>query len=436
MKKIFFLFLIGCLMLNLTSDVLAVDNDTDTVFVDFNEIDKITRQNNQSILSMNKKVEAFRRHDKFDQFQSNIFDSSVELSNAQTALQEALQNDLMELSGNFEDLAQNSVDTGNLEQAQIIGDIGNDIGSLTSDLAKSIGANTAAIKGLLSEIYSFNLSNQYADLLELYANELSDKTVQGAENLYIAYNILSLQLEELYRKQELTEYTLSKAEIKYTVGMMTKAEWMALKTNRQIINTTIESLEVTLDDVLKNLGNMMGYDNDVVLVISDTPVIEEMILDSIDYEKDKDEAYKTNYTRLKNSKKNAIAKANYDEEDENDDVLGSTELMYDSTKLDLEGSKHQFNTDFDYIYQSLMNSRRTLELEKEKYLALEEQLRVAGLQKQVGLISGLDYKVIEDQAYNQILCVNKAESEVFKSYNHYQWAINGLLEHSLESYKQ
>lgn len=435
MKKIFSVFLVGYLVLN-PSVAQAADNDVDTVIINYNDINEITRENNQTILSLNKKVEAFRRHDQLDEFQSDIFDSSVELSQVQADRQEALQSDLIGLSESLEDLAQNSAASGNPEQALIIGEIGNEIASMTNNLAISIGANTAAIKGLFSEIYSFNLSSQYTDLLELYADEISDQTVQGAQNLYIAYNVLDLQLEELYRKQELTEYTLSKAEIKYTVGMMTKAEWMALKTNRQIINTTIESLEVTLDDVLNNLGNLMGYDNDVVLVVSDTPVIEEKILDSIDYEKDKDEAYKTNYTRLKNSKKNAIAKANYDEEDENDDVLGSTELMYDSTKLDLEGSKHQFDTDFDYIYQLLMNSRRTFELEKEKYLAIEEQLRVAGLQKQVGLISGLDYKVIEDQAYNQILCVNKAESEVFKSYNHYQWAISGLLEHSLESYKQ
>lgn len=288
-------------------------------------------------------------------------------------------------------------------------------------LVQSIGANTAAIEGILSALEDLDIQSKADDAVDLansYIAEMEDQAAQGAENVYLAVYKLEAQRTALKEKQEYAAFAVKSARAQYRVGMITKAELMAIEAKLPEIQNGTEKLDHTIAVLQSNLAILMGYDSQTTLIM-ETPKDDYITtIESILYEQDKAKAQKANH---------AIRQAKQSQK------TGNSDDLHDAATATLQQAEEQFEADFKATYDALMDANKEYILEKTKFDAANEAFRVVKLSYEVGLKSGLEYRAAKDRIAESTETLEKARLSLIEARRAYDWAVNGLTANSLSA---
>lgn len=276
------------------------------------------------------------------------------------------------------------------------------------DKQKTGGANA-----YLEDTLTYLLNAQHASLLSqrssIAATNLTDvglQTEQGnytivwnMEKLFIKYNTLSHQLEDMLAKKPLLEKQLEAAKLQKELGMATETAVISAESQLSELESGIQQLEEAREAIKQTFNVNLAQEYDTDLKICGVPSVTREMIEAINVDEDYKEAIKKSYdVRLKDD----------DKDKEND-------------------ARRQFKNSFYRAYQTILDKQKALEAAKLKMAVEENNLKTAEIKFELGMISALQYEAEKSSYASQKAALEEAEDALFQAYREYQWAKRGLI---------
>jgi len=232
---------------------------------------------------------------------------------------------------------------------------------------------------------------------ELQMKMAIDSVTWGTELLYITYNNLALQVEQLIASKKLTEKQIAALKVQEELGMVTELAVEKAENELSGLADSITQLEHSRDRIKQqiNIALFQGFDTDIE--IGDVPRVLAPQITSIDVDSDYDDAWEESYDVLLNEDESAK---------EEDEIL------------------RKFEKSFYNSYETLMEKMATLEIEEDKMKVAQKSYNIAELKHTLGMISDLQF---ETEKNTQKTAVKLAEDAQFQAYRVYEWAKEGLI---------
>ena len=152
------------------------------------------------------------------------------------------------------------------------------------------------------------------------------------------------------------------------------------------------------------------------------PEVRDYDLRQMNYEKDLEEAKDNSYTIWQ--MRDALRQASNDYEDS----VTSTLDAYNAAKINLEAAQEQVENDFRDIFNDVTEKRRLLDAAEDDLALAETNFQVSEVQYEQGMISQLEYENAKDTLETARAAVTTAETNLFISYNTYNWAKRGVMQ--------
>ncbi|OCZ50400.1 hypothetical protein [Dehalobacter sp. TeCB1] len=247
--------------------------------------------------------------------------------------------------------------------------------------------------------------NSFADMdinkTALNVQKGTNSLIWNMEMIYISYNAISIQLEDLLVKKSLAERQLQIAKMQDKIGMATDLAVAEAEYSVMELESNVQKLVESKKSIIQQFNINLDQEYDTELVICDVPDVTA----------------------------NQISDIKVD-----DDYLAYQSYSYD-VKLDAnsDSSKRKFKNDFYRTYQTILDKQKALKVEQKKLITAEKKLKVAQLKYDIGSISLLQLE-LEKSAYSS----QKSTTEITKdtlaqAYRQYEWAKKGLIVSSVES---
>lgn len=251
------------------------------------------------------------------------------------------------------------------------------------DSVKDDPIQTAAIQ---SNITLLNISRQNLQSSLSQAESAQDQMVISVETLFISYNSLEDQRDELRRSLTVIDANLRAAELQNQLGMMTDHDLAVAKQNRFTVTNSISML----DDQLRLMGNsinvMIGRVYDAPLRIMELPELTE------------DEDLDINHRR---------------------DMEDAIAVYNASSDMALE----QFKVSYESMYRDVEQKERLLELEEENLVLAQQTFDEQKARYDLGMLSELGLITAQDALDTQKASVKTAETNLFTSVKMYWHAV-------------
>lgn len=223
--------------------------------------------------------------------------------------------------------------------------------------------------------------------------------VWNMESMYITYNSLRYQIEEMEAKKPLLESQLKAAQLQSKLGMTTVAGVESVQSQLEELETGIEQLEVAQDAIRQTFNVNLAQDYDTEINIKEVPDVKTETITAIKPDTDYTEALKKSYTVRLND--NDIDK-------END-------------------AKRNFEKSFYNSYQMILDKQKALDLEKIKFSTAEKNFKASELKYKLGMLSKVQYQLEYSNYISKKMSLAKAEDSLFQAYRAYEWAKQGLI---------
>ncbi|MEL1133807.1 TolC family protein [Desulfitobacterium sp. THU1] len=261
-----------------------------------------------------------------------------------------------------------------------------------------------AILALL-ESQKRTLSSQMGSLpdvqnLKQQGDKGKDQIVAGVQSLFISYNSIGRQLEELRASMTLLETQMEVMKIRVELGMDSQLNLDATEYNFKTLYASTQALQNTHDNLKHQLNLAFAQEYDAEIEIGENPRVEAEEIALIDVASDFLEAQNNSYD-IESSK------------DEYDYVLGD--------------AYRQFENSFYELYENVKTKQRALEAEELNLKTAKINSEILELRNKLGIVSSIQYEQ-EKMQYQTVQ--NKyatVQDELFIAYNNYQWAKKGLI---------
>lgn len=375
MRKLLSALLVSSLLL-IPAPALAADTIPNVTTLDFDKIEQELTEHNPSI----------------DYINEGVADGSSDLSVGIDKLEDAKS----ELVTNMNNLTVLKDGDGKVTMPSFSSP------PTTNELLMYV--NYITYQNYAAQIASFDsqinaLKGQQDDFWKstLQAEMQKKQIVMGAQQLYLTYNTLSRQKDDLLLNRSVLENKLRISNIKYTLGLIAKSEITTAELDLKNISQGIKNLDEALDSLKGELNLMFGQAYDTALEIKAVPDPDQTKLNAMDYKDDLEDALVQSYNvRLQ------------DEDDKRDD------------------EKRKFTKAFHQVYQAVKDKEEALELERAKLDNEKDTFNRLSLMYNLGMISKFNWDSAFVPYNSQVQKVKNAEQDLFKAYNDYDWMKKGL----------
>lgn len=296
------------------------------------------------------------------------------------------------------DLTPNYVDTSKINEQMI-----SMLDYLNFNLLNLYQSQLMSIE---SQIQSLNSQADDNGVAEVQQSIVSDQIVWGAQQLYLTYNDLSAQADNLSHQLKLLQDQLTITKLQIQLGMATATEVKTTESKISDLAYGLHTLNENRNWIKGNLNTMLGQDFDTALTLASNPTVAESEVKAMDYDTDLDKAIAWN--------KEILLK-----------VKSASDTIPDSVVEDIQNLKLKTKLDFDKAYQGLNDKLQALKNEQAKLALEQEKLDQAQLSYNLGLLAGIALEGAEISYENQKLKVSNAQTDVVKAYQQYQWLLQG-----------
>ncbi len=305
--------------------------------------------------------------------------------------------------------------------------------SLSPTLAVTPGlpdyVDTSLINNQLSltlDYLNFNLLNMYQSQLMSVESQIqslisqtddngvasvqqsivNDRIVWGAQQLYLTYNDLSAQVDNLMKQLMLLQSQLTIVKLRFQLGMTTSTEVKTTEAKVGDLAIGFKTLNENRNWIKGSLNTMLGQDFDTNLTIAANPAVSESDVNTVNYDADLDKAVTWS--------KEILLK-----------VKSESSIIPDSVVDDIQNLKLKTRLNFDKSYQGLNNKLQALKNEQSKLVIEQEKLEQVQLSYNLGMLSNIALEAAKVPCENQKLKVSNAQNDLVKAYTIYQWLIQG-----------
>lgn len=385
----------------------------DSKSIGFYGLEKTVRSYNQTIQSLEKSLASIGSTDVSSQFDSQRF--SYGSQNSQ------LQKQAEEYEQSAKDLRAAAEKADEATKAALTAQAAQ-MDTLAKQARTSIAMNNAILDGLddAEEDAQQQLDDTYAATKKQVENT-ANQLVMGAQTQYVTLCTLADSVTDLERSIAALDRNIAVVEKQYEIGMVSALDVETIKNQRIAAvsgKTTLESQIASLENALSlTLGNDAG----TTVHVQQVPEVTAKQLREMNYDKDLEQAQANSYTLWQ--KKDALRQASNDYEDD----VTSTLDAYNAAKIDLAAAEEQLKNDFRALYNDVTEKKRLVDESEEDLALAETNFTVSQTKYDQGMLSQLDYLSAQDTLETARAAVQTAKTNLFTSYNTYQWAVRGVM---------
>ena len=232
-----------------------------------------------------------------------------------------------------------------------------------------------------------------------------------AQSKMISYyeQLLKQQQKEASLEEAKQDYSL--AQVKYAAGTITQVEVLSAQEAVQSAEDELKQLGSEIRNTKETLLVLLGWNYNDSPVIGELPELDMSRIDSMDPEKDLNQALENNYTLKINRRKLENAKS---------------QTTSDSLKTAIANNEKQIGASLSSAYKSVLSARITYQQALTQAQLEETNTQIAAGKLQAGMMTRLEYeKQVHARDNSQITSKTTALS-LMTAMENYQWAVNGL----------
>jgi hypothetical protein len=245
-------------------------------------------------------------------------------------------------------------------------------------------------------------------------NRISRQYEYFADQIMIGYNNASANKALLQKVVELSDAAYEAQSLSQKIGTATETD--VLKAKKEVLSaqSSLLSLDHTIDGLRRSLALMTGYSVDSVPNIGGLPELDLSAISSIDLESDTAKAIGNNYELIDMRRANS----------------NKTTTGVQNKQASVSEGEQNVAVTMKSLYQNLKQAKTAYEASLTSY-------EKAGLDKgkaersfQMGMLSKITY-LQSQMAYLQAQGAKEsAYSDLYQAYTTYQWAIKGIISDS------
>jgi len=259
---------------------------------------------------------------------------------------------------------------------------------IQAQMKTSIGLNSMAQSTNMTE-YGLN-------------TEKGNKTiVWNMETMFITYNDLAGQIDELSYKKSMLEKQLAAAKLQKELGMINEISYQNVEGTLKEVESGLKQLQESRQSIKQTFNVNLAQPYDTDLIISEVPKVTSEQIAAIKVDDEYKEALKKAYGVR-------IGDAKNDTDKKNDEI-------------------RKFQNGFYRAYQSILEKQKALEAEQVKMAAAEKNMKAADLKYKLGMLSSVQYESEKSTYASRKTALAAAENALFKAYRQYEWAKRGLI---------
>ncbi|MBW7572320.1 TolC family protein [Caproiciproducens faecalis] len=224
-----------------------------------------------------------------------------------------------------------------------------------------------------------------------------ESTVIAADTLFITYNSLRNQQNELSRKLGVFNQNLLNLQQLHDAGYLSDLQLAKTQEQGSSLQSGISAMQVQIDGVKRSFNTLLGRDYNEKLDIQPLPISELNDMKDMDFSDDLDDAL-SNYSG---------------------DLTGSG--YYNDEYNEEKGS---FAASFRKLYDTVNNKNAVLATEQKNLETEQKIFNASQLQYDMGLLSKLDLNSAQDTLDTQKAKVQSAQTDLFTAYEQYLWGKN------------
>jgi hypothetical protein len=248
----------------------------------------------------------------------------------------------------------------------------------------------SALEGQKASYSSMNIMNTLLNI-----DKGNNTVIWSMEVLYISYNAISYQLDDIYEKKSLATRQVEIVKLQEKLGMATELQVEEANNNFRSIELAYQSLTNSKKSILQQFNVNLGQDYDSELIIGQVPDISASQISSIDIGKDYESAKNLSY-----------------------------DYRLDANSKD---SERKFKNSFYNAYQTILDKQSALEVEVSKMKTAESKWKITQLKYTLGLISKIQYESERSSYLSQNSTTEIAKDTLAQAYRQYGWAKRGLI---------
>ena len=385
----------------------------DSKSIGFYGLEKTVRSYNQTIQSLQKTLASVGSTDVSSQFDSQRFSYGSQNTQLQKQAEEYEKSakELWDAAEKADDAVKAAL-TAQAAQME----------TLAKQARTSIAMNNAIIDGLddAEEDAQQKLDDSYAATKKQVENT-ADQLVMGAQNQYVTLCTLADSVTDLERSIAALDRNIAVLEKQYEIGMVSALEVETIKNQRIAAVSGKTTLENQIASLENTLSLTLGNDAGTTVHVQQVPEVTAKQLREMNYDKDLEQAQANSYTLWQ--KKDALRQASNDYEDD----VTSTLDAYNAAKIDLAAAEEQLKNNFRALFNDVTEKKRLVDESGDDLALAETNFAVSQTKYDQGMLSQLDYLSAQDTLETARAAVTTAKTNLFTSYNTYQWAVRGVM---------
>lgn len=430
MKKIFAIFISLLMFISINTYAVESSNDenTDTIIktIDFSSMEKNILEKNMTVKINKNTINSLSiNYFNLREAEDDLEDGIEEMENLLSIYQAQ--------SVNFNPV----LDPADPDKEDLK-DVYLNVNKILTSLKGINDSNIATLQGNISSMEKQleSINRQQADMsrtiqkMQVQTEMVNKQMVWAGESLILVYDSINEQEKSIDNNLTMLEKQLKVLKIQEELGLISKMDIQNLQLKIEDLNYAKTTLHEQKENIKGQLNLLLGQPYDNPLEIEFAIKIDNKKLNSMDSEKDLLTAADSSYTLILqqhevDSKITLLDRAKDDNgTHSNEYTLAENDLENEQLKLD--DAKRQFDLSFKKLYQEVKGKEKTLTLEKKKLEHEKDKQSIIDLRYELGLISGMEYDNSKAVYDNQLIKVETAESDLFKSYRKYEWMLKGI----------
>lgn len=259
-------------------------------------------------------------------------------------------------------------------------------GLLNSQFQIAMGQNSMANRTSITDI-------------GLQTEQANNSIVWNMECMYITYNSLNQQLEDMLSKKSLLDNQQLAVKLQKDLGIVSEITVLNVDSQIEELEIGIQQLEEARKAIIHTFNVNLSQDYDTDMDIQEVPSVIPKQIETINVDRDYQEAVKNSYSIRLN--------------------------RHDKDKED--NAERTFKKDYYKVYQDLLDKQKALELETIKLNIAQKRLNTASLKYKLGMLSTNQYQAEYCDYVSDKIALQGAKDSLFKAYRAYEWAKKGLI---------
>ena len=386
--------------------------------VSFENLEKRMRENNLTILSLDRNIESIEAID-LDEMKDSLTMAIRMLQGQQKQLEQLVDGVGATMSG-----LEGMLDAQTLALFE----------------ATMVAYPQATIVSLQTQIDSFQDTvsqiedGTMEDDLNAAASQLiniQDQVVMGGETLYLALLGLEQTQQGLTRNLNALDRTLAQLDVRYDMGQISALTLAEAKAGRTALVSGMATLEMNMTALRRQLEGMLGEEITGTLQLQPLTAVTKDQLAAVNYTEGLKQVKANSYDLDTANKAWADAERAYRDLKDSKAADFEVDSAYYTAKaadLSWQAAKQSIELSFSSLCDQILDQQQVLEASRTTLAVKQDSFAAAQLKYAQGTISHhalLDAQDALDEAAD---AVDTAAIDLFTVYNNYRWAVeHGIL---------